>query len=122
MDGMCLTSAETGFPHRVSEDDIYNGYYIPKGSLVIPNQWYVIATWVRLPNILIPCWVIGICCTIAILFLSLWSFVPNAFSCTRIGDQKPTLVLFVLALGDGQLGHKPNAHHRTHLFSSVCPG
>ncbi|KAL4079442.1 cytochrome P450 [Scleroderma citrinum] len=28
-----------GFPHRVSEDDIHNGYYIPKGSLVIPNQW-----------------------------------------------------------------------------------
>lgn len=31
-----------GFPHRVSEDDIYNGYYIPKGSLVIPNQWYML--------------------------------------------------------------------------------
>lgn len=29
----------TGFPHRVSEDDIHDGYYIPKGSVVIPNIW-----------------------------------------------------------------------------------
>jgi cytochrome P450 len=29
----------TGFPHCVSEDDIHDGYYIPKGSMVIPNVW-----------------------------------------------------------------------------------
>ncbi|KAG2064898.1 cytochrome P450 [Suillus decipiens] len=29
----------TGFPHCVTEDDIHDGYYIPKGSLVIPNMW-----------------------------------------------------------------------------------
>ncbi|KIY48888.1 cytochrome P450 [Fistulina hepatica ATCC 64428] len=27
----------TGFPHRVMEDDTYNGMYIPKGSIVMPN-------------------------------------------------------------------------------------
>lgn len=29
----------TGVPHVVMEDDLYNGYLIPKGSLIIPNIW-----------------------------------------------------------------------------------
>ncbi|CAA7266287.1 unnamed protein product [Cyclocybe aegerita] len=29
----------TGVPHRVTEDDIHNGYLIPKGALIIPNVW-----------------------------------------------------------------------------------
>ncbi|KAG2360788.1 cytochrome P450 [Suillus spraguei] len=32
----------TGFPHCVAEDDIHDGYYIPKGSLVIPNMWFML--------------------------------------------------------------------------------
>ncbi|PCH43329.1 cytochrome P450 [Wolfiporia cocos MD-104 SS10] len=28
-------------PHRVMEDDEYRGYHIPKGSMVIPNIWYL---------------------------------------------------------------------------------
>ncbi|KAL2803244.1 putative cytochrome P450 oxidoreductase OrdA-like protein [Aspergillus granulosus] len=28
-----------GLPHRTTEDDIYNGYLIPKGSIVLPNIW-----------------------------------------------------------------------------------
>ena len=28
-------------PHRVMQDDIHEGYLIPKGALVIPNIWYV---------------------------------------------------------------------------------
>ncbi|KAJ8487799.1 hypothetical protein ONZ51_g3966 [Trametes cubensis] len=28
-----------GLPHRVDEDDIYNGMSIPKGTLVFPNIW-----------------------------------------------------------------------------------
>ncbi|KAG2153775.1 cytochrome P450 [Suillus bovinus] len=31
--------APTGFGHCVSEDDIYDGYYIPKGTMLIPNIW-----------------------------------------------------------------------------------
>lgn len=31
-----------GVSHRVSEDDEYEGYHIPKGALVIPNVWYVL--------------------------------------------------------------------------------
>ncbi|SJL16500.1 uncharacterized protein ARMOST_20026 [Armillaria ostoyae] len=29
----------SGFPHRTMEDDTYNGYFIPKGSIVIYNIW-----------------------------------------------------------------------------------
>ncbi|OAX35253.1 cytochrome P450 [Rhizopogon vinicolor AM-OR11-026] len=32
----------TGVPHRVMEDDIHDGYYIPKGSLIIPNIWFML--------------------------------------------------------------------------------
>ncbi|KAI0042140.1 cytochrome P450 [Auriscalpium vulgare] len=28
-----------GAPHATSEDDIHEGYFIPKGTLVIPNVW-----------------------------------------------------------------------------------
>ncbi|KAF8655018.1 hypothetical protein AX16_003288 [Volvariella volvacea WC 439] len=31
--------APTGVPHRVMEDNVYDGYFIPKGSLVIANIW-----------------------------------------------------------------------------------
>ncbi|KAG2148122.1 cytochrome P450 [Suillus clintonianus] len=31
--------APMGFPHRVTEDDIHNGYYIPKDSFIIANIW-----------------------------------------------------------------------------------
>ena len=29
----------TGVPHRALEDNVYNGYFIPKGSLLIANIW-----------------------------------------------------------------------------------
>ena len=28
-----------GVPHVASEDDVYEGYFIPKGSSVIANLW-----------------------------------------------------------------------------------
>ncbi|THG92858.1 hypothetical protein EW145_g8562 [Phellinidium pouzarii] len=31
--------APMGLPHVSMEDDIYNGYFIPKGSLIMPNIW-----------------------------------------------------------------------------------
>lgn len=31
--------APTAIPHSALEDDEYNGYYIPKGSMIIPNLW-----------------------------------------------------------------------------------
>lgn len=30
-----------GVPHSVVEDDIYNGYLIPAGTIILPNIWYV---------------------------------------------------------------------------------
>ncbi|KAF9456706.1 cytochrome P450 [Collybia nuda] len=32
------SAVPTGIPHRSLEDDIYNGMFIPKGSIIIPNQ------------------------------------------------------------------------------------
>ena len=36
-----LTSSE-GIPHRSTNDDEYNGYYIPKGTILISNAWSVV--------------------------------------------------------------------------------
>ena len=30
-----------GLPHRTTEDDWYNGYFIPKGTLLVPNVWHL---------------------------------------------------------------------------------
>ncbi|KAH8099592.1 cytochrome P450 [Cristinia sonorae] len=28
-----------GFPHAVTDDDVYQGYRIPKGAMIVPNHW-----------------------------------------------------------------------------------
>jgi cytochrome P450 len=28
-----------GFPHMLSADDVYNGMFMPKGSVVVGNTW-----------------------------------------------------------------------------------
>lgn len=33
--------APMGLPHLVTEDDVYEGYLIPKDAIVIPNIWFV---------------------------------------------------------------------------------
>ncbi|KAJ6477642.1 putative monooxygenase [Mycena sanguinolenta] len=35
-------AAPLGFPHKLSQDDIYNGMYFPKGSVIIPNAWHML--------------------------------------------------------------------------------
>jgi hypothetical protein len=32
---------QPGIPHYLIEDDEYQGYYIPKGSIIHPLEWYV---------------------------------------------------------------------------------
>ena len=32
----------TGLAHCSTEDDEYDGYFIPKGTIVIPNNWFVV--------------------------------------------------------------------------------
>lgn len=34
--------APTGVPHRVTEDDVYEGYFIPRGALVVANLWFML--------------------------------------------------------------------------------
>ncbi|KAG8948167.1 hypothetical protein FRC04_009966 [Tulasnella sp. 424] len=33
------SGGESRFPHRSIEDDVYEGYFIPKGTTVLPNVW-----------------------------------------------------------------------------------
>nr|F1SY70.1 RecName: Full=Cytochrome P450 monooxygenase 69 [Postia placenta Mad-698-R]BAK09414.1 cytochrome P450 [Postia placenta] len=42
--------APLGIPHKVDEDDVYNGYLIPKGSTVIGNIWAIHMDPVRYPD------------------------------------------------------------------------
>ena len=37
---LTLILIHVGLPHRSLDDDIYNGMFIPKGSLVIANMRY----------------------------------------------------------------------------------
>ena len=40
-EGRCSPRIYTGLPHRLMEDDIYNGMHIPRGTLVFGNVWSV---------------------------------------------------------------------------------
>jgi len=37
----CNVDFESGIPHLASEDDVFEGYHIPKGVIVISNVWWV---------------------------------------------------------------------------------
>ncbi|KDQ53896.1 hypothetical protein JAAARDRAFT_38867 [Jaapia argillacea MUCL 33604] len=39
-----------GFPHAASEDDVFNGYFIPKGSIVFGNAWSMLHDPVAYPE------------------------------------------------------------------------
>ncbi|KAF5309392.1 hypothetical protein D9619_012297 [Psilocybe cf. subviscida] len=34
-------SVPLGIPHAVTQDDYYDGYFIPKGSIIFPNIWHM---------------------------------------------------------------------------------
>lgn len=36
---LVLTMIYLDVPHRLSEDDTYKGYFLPKGSVIIANNW-----------------------------------------------------------------------------------
>jgi cytochrome P450 len=42
--------APLGVPHLVTEDDIYEGYLIPKGSILMPNFWSIFHNEDDYPN------------------------------------------------------------------------
>jgi cytochrome P450 len=35
------TVAPVAVPHKADEDDVFHGYFIPKGAILIANSWYV---------------------------------------------------------------------------------
>ena len=63
--------APTGVPHRVTEDDVYEGYFIPKGSLVLANLWCVV--WERIEAMRALMREIGSCCTTSGRIVDPWS-------------------------------------------------
>jgi hypothetical protein len=36
----CFRNHSLGLPHVLVEDDVHEGYFIPKGSMIITNVWY----------------------------------------------------------------------------------
>lgn len=32
--------APLGVPHRAVEDGVVNGYFVPKGAIIVANLWY----------------------------------------------------------------------------------
>ncbi|KDR69688.1 hypothetical protein GALMADRAFT_215050 [Galerina marginata CBS 339.88] len=40
-----------GVPHRVTEDDEYNGYFIPKGTTIVANAWFASRAMLHDPEI-----------------------------------------------------------------------
>ncbi|KAJ3570794.1 hypothetical protein NP233_g4169 [Leucocoprinus birnbaumii] len=40
----------TGLPHMTSEDDVYKGYFIPKGSIIMGNSWAIMHDEDVFPN------------------------------------------------------------------------
>jgi hypothetical protein len=36
-----ITKPCLGVGHQLQEDDVYNGYFIPKGTRILPLEWYV---------------------------------------------------------------------------------
>lgn len=48
-----------GLPHRTTADDNYNGYFIPGGTIVLPNIWYVLfCSLVMLLTLVLTCSII----------------------------------------------------------------
>lgn len=47
-----------GLPHMSTEDDIYRGYYIPAGTLIMGNSWYNFG-WFYLVSIFFLLWIIS---------------------------------------------------------------
>lgn len=47
---LVLNVATVAEPHATMEDDIYEGYMIPKGSIIVPNSWYTL-NHSRLPSV-----------------------------------------------------------------------
>lgn len=47
MKGTLTVDSYAGIPHSTMQDDTYNGMFIPKGTMVFANVWYVTACFAR---------------------------------------------------------------------------
>ncbi|KAG6329311.1 hypothetical protein ID866_9777 [Astraeus odoratus] len=110
-----------GFAHCASEDDIHHGYYIPKGSLVIPNVWWVIFL---ITAFMANLGAIGLCFMTPLLIPIPWSSSQNVSLHARVNNLRTTLVL-ALASEDGQFVLPLDINFTNYgprASISVCPG
>ena len=104
-----------GLPHRVVDDDEYNGYFIPSGASVFVNMWYVHVSLSESRLRLIP--VSGESCTTPKFTLNLKISSRNAFS-ILLGiwtSEGGTLLMSFLALAVGKLQFRSLHHTHAHL-------
>ena len=40
-------TAPLGVPHCIEQDDVHDGYFVPKGSIIIANIWYALYSVVQ---------------------------------------------------------------------------
>lgn len=66
-------------PHQSTEDDVYNGYHIPAGTLVLPNSWYLNLHGCLRFRQLTPCYKSRAVCNNESVYPDPRKFNPNRF-------------------------------------------
>ena len=94
-----LLTTSTGIARCTSEDDLYEGYDIPKGTIVMPNVWYVRSSC-TLPELSI---LTSHLSSRAIAFEKRGPYDPHAFVPERFLDKEvPTMDPSSWAFGFGR--------------------
>jgi hypothetical protein len=109
---------EKGGPHMVTQDDIYNGYLIPKGTTIIANIWFGFL-FLEIVCVLTP--PVGVCVTMKGLIRTRSNSTRNDFSVLR---QSKIPVTLRLALGGGEIRLPSHVSHVSHCLRlcRICPG
>lgn len=113
---------ETGFAHRTTEDDIHDGYYIPKGSWVFPNAWLV--TQLECYHLSHSSHTLrtGLCFVILVPIPTRLCLNPNGSFLTMRYNLRWIRVLSVLDLDDGIVSPNTSTILSLYVVRRICPG
>jgi hypothetical protein len=118
-----LTPACSGIPHRLTQDDTYEGYFLPKDSIVIANIWCSLHLQMSAPETRLIVQHLGAFCTIPKHTAIRWPSTPHVSSRLTRTHPNVTLPTSALALGGGALSSLSlSPRYLTSLAVSVCPG
>ena len=96
------TVGPISIPHRVMEDDIHDGYLIPKGAIILPNIWFVPRFLViRRSDLKQSEWFAGRWLTTLAFIKILWSLNPHGSSRPKVTNRNLTRGKYPLDLGGG---------------------